>query len=251
MNADWVNSVCVEPLARRTGNALGGERQITYRSAKRLAIAGIVMEFAGVLYDDTAWQRWLLQQLAKIGLQTQYGPFFYVFERDYLPAVHCGRNYWDALHDFLVASGLTPGQIDEVTTAGQSRYCQFEENVRPFPGVAAALNKLAQHHVPVAILTNSAYSVDELQRRLQTMGIENRFVAVLSSRDLGCRKPDRTCYEAAVKTLRLPAHVVGYLGMKQCALRGATKAGLTSIAINFEPERKPISWSTASTNCPT
>ena len=193
------------------------------------------MEFAGVLCDDTTWQRWLLQQLGKIGLQTQYGPFFQVFERDYLPAVHCGRDYWDALREFLAASGLTRGQIDEVDAAGRSRYHQFEEDVRPLPGVTAALSQFAARTLPMVILSNSPNSSQELQQRLFTMGIADRFVAVLSSRDLGIRKPDLASYEAALQVLGLPPQATAFVGKHAYELRGATKAGLRTIAINYEP----------------
>lgn len=235
MNGSWVDSICFEPSSRRAIRPATNELQITARLASPLRLQGLVTEFAGVLYDDTAWQRWLLQQLAKIGLQTQYGPFFQVFERDYLPAVHCGRDYWEALRDFLVASGLTRGQIDEVEAAGQSRYHQFEECVRPLPGVTAALMQFAARNVPIAILSNSPYTAQELQRRLSNMGIADRFVTVLSSRDLGFRKPDRASYEAALHALHLPPNATAYIGKKEDELRGAAKAGLTTIAINYEP----------------
>ena len=39
-------------------------------------IQGWIFELNGVLYDGTAWRRWLLQLLSKRGLHTHYDVFF-------------------------------------------------------------------------------------------------------------------------------------------------------------------------------
>lgn len=235
MDVRWVETISFETPPRRTVRGAGDGPKITTKSSRPYQLAGVVMEFAGVLYDDTAWQRWLLQQLARIGLQTQYGPFFQVFERDYLPAVHCGRDYWDALREFLVASGLTRGQIDEVEVAGLPRYRQFEEGIRPLPGVASTLSQLAAFNVPAVVLSNTQYTAAELERRLRKMGLADRFVAVLSSRESGHRMPDEASYEAALTAIRLPPRAVAFVGKNEYELKGAARAGMTTVAINHEP----------------
>ena len=54
-------------------------------------IRGLLLDACNILYDDTAWRRWLLRLLMRLGLRTEYGPFFRIFDRDYLDAVYRGR----------------------------------------------------------------------------------------------------------------------------------------------------------------
>ena len=76
------------------------------------------MEVCNILYDDTDWRRWLLRLLTKLGLRTEYGPFFRIFDRDYLDAVYRGQQpFNDAMDAFFISAGLSPGQADEVHRA--------------------------------------------------------------------------------------------------------------------------------------
>ena len=90
-------------------------------------VAGLLMDVAGVLYDDTIWSRWLFKLLARLGLHTNFLPFFRVFEREFGPRIKRGEfDYWQALRAFLRSAGLSKGQIDEVEAAGHARQREFE-----------------------------------------------------------------------------------------------------------------------------
>ena len=54
-------------------------------------IRGLLFDACNVLYDDTAWRRWLLRLLTRLGLRTEYAPFFRIFDHDYLDAVYRGH----------------------------------------------------------------------------------------------------------------------------------------------------------------
>lgn len=235
MDGHWVEAIAFPSRDRRAAHVPDESPRIISLSSRPRQISGVILEFAGVLYDDSAWQRWLLQQLARIGLQTHYAAFFRVFERDFLPDVQRGRDYWEALREFLIASGMSRGQIEEVEAAGRSQIKKFESNVRPLPGVASTIVQLYGQNIPLVILSNTQCTACELQQRLRFMGLADRFCAVLTSRDLGVRKPDSASYQAALQHLKLQADEVAYVGKSSEEIQGAAKLGLTTIAINHEP----------------
>jgi FMN phosphatase YigB (HAD superfamily) len=202
-------------------------------TAGPVPLAGLVLELDHVLYDASPWRRWLVQLLARIGLHTHYDAFFCAFERDHLPAVYVGqRDYWDAWRDFLLAAGLSRGRVEEVLAAGHGKARELGASIRPLPGVCGALAQLAGRGVRLALLSNAIDSADALEARLETLGLAGRFEVVLSSRDLGCVKPDPESYQAAIDALALPPAEIGFVGHDPLELAGAGLAGLTTFAIH-------------------
>jgi HAD superfamily hydrolase (TIGR01509 family) len=200
-------------------------------------LEAIVFDLGNVLYDASAWQRWLLQLLNRIGLHTHYDAFFRVFERDYLEAVYCGeRDYWDALRAFLLAAGLSRGRVEEVLAAGHGKYSELWDDVRPLPGVAATLAQLASRGVRLAVLSNSGCSSERLAAKLKRLGIEQRFSVVLTSHDLHVAKPAPECYHAAISALGVPAEATGFVGHETLELAGASLTGMVTFAVNHAPD---------------
>jgi FMN phosphatase YigB (HAD superfamily) len=207
-------------------------------SARRL-VSGLVLDVGNVLHDATLWRRWLIQLLARVGLQTHYQAFYRVWDREFLPEVHCGRRgYWQALHDYLVAVGLSPAQSAEVIAAGQPRWRELEADARPFPGVLATLARLTADGIRIVALANLPYSARQLQEKLGRMGLGERFTSAVTSCDLGCAKPQRAAYEAALERLGIPAADGAYVGHDADCLAGARSAGLWTIAVNHSADTR-------------
>jgi FMN phosphatase YigB (HAD superfamily) len=198
-------------------------------------IGGLLIEYGGVLYDDTVWQRWLWQVLARLGLHANYGVFFHVWQHEYLDDVHRGRrDLCEALEAFLLSVGLSRGQIDEVEAACRSRRLQLEEETKPLPGVKAALRQLNKNKLLLAVSAESDHPAELLQHRLERSGLSALFVAVVSSAELGATKPNPVSYLAALETMKLPAERVAYLGHDTGALAGAAEVGMHTVAFNFD-----------------
>ena len=177
------------------------------------AIRGLLLEAGNILYDDTAWRRWLLRLLTRLGLRAEYGPFYHVFDRDYLDDVHCGRKTFDeAMNAFLVSAGLSAGQADEVCRALDSQRRQCEAGYRPLIGVPKTLAQLRAAGVTLGVLCNNERSGEMLRRRLTDLLGNSPWTAVISSRDLGCSMPATTCYAAALAAVKLPAADVAFVG---------------------------------------
>jgi HAD superfamily hydrolase (TIGR01509 family) len=188
-----------------------------------------------VLYDDTLWRRWLLQVLARLGLHTNYRSFYYLWDHDYLVDVHCGRrSFYDAFGSFLLAAGLSPAQIDEVQAACKARRDDWQSGARPMPGVKSTLARLREAGIVLAVLADADCPGEVLQARLDGLGLEGLFSAVVSSIDARCTKPDPQSYRTALAAMRLAAHDVAFVGHDAEELAGAARAGMQTIAFNFQ-----------------
>lgn len=200
-------------------------------------IRGLLFDMGDVLYDATAWRRWLLQLLGRMGLRANYHAFFRIWDRDYLNDVHCGRReYGEAFESFLLAAGLTWGQIDEVEAASQARKRELESSTRPLPGVRSTIERLSAAGLVLAVLSDSESPADQLRARLGRLGLGGRFLAVISSLDLERTKPDPFCYRAALAAMNLTAEEVVFVGHDADELAGARAVGLRTVAFNFEPD---------------
>ncbi len=201
------------------------------------AIRGLLLEAGNILYDDTAWRRWLLRLLMRLGLRAEYGPFFRIFDRDFLDNVHCGRrSFDDAMNAFLVSAGLSAGQADEACRALDSYRRRCEADFRPLIGVRETLAQLHSVGVTLGVLCNSERGGDVLRQRLLELLGGSPWAAVVSSRDLGCAMPSPDCYRAALAAVKLPAADAAFVGRDAKELRGAKSQGLATIAFNADAD---------------
>jgi HAD superfamily hydrolase (TIGR01509 family) len=195
----------------------------------------LLFELENVLYDGTLWQRWLWQLMTRLGWQRDFRSFTSIWQRGYLQEVYCGcREFSEALRAFLVDSGLTPGQIDEVEASSSARRREFAETIRPLPGVIKTLSRLASAGIVLGVLANSEVNADELKMRLERLSLAGRFRFVISSRDLQHAKPEPACYQAALDSLKLPACEVAVVSYSAHDLAGAKAVGLQAYALNAD-----------------
>ena len=203
--------------------------------AKVRRVRGLLFDLDNVLCDATSWWRWLVQLVTRMGLATDYDTFYGTWRTKYLGEVHCGRREQaEALETFLLSEGLSRGQVDEIEAAGQARRRELDREMLPLPGVRKTLAMLEARGMSMGVLADADEPAIGLCQRLARMGIESRFCAVVSSFDLERTKPDAACYQAALALLGLPPEQVAYVGHRSDDVRGAAKAGMPTIAFNYD-----------------
>jgi len=202
-------------------------------------VRGVLFGMCNVLYDDTVWRRWVLQLLTHLGLHTNYRCFFHVWDRDYLDDVHRGRReFCEACEAFLLAVGLSRGQIDEGEASCRARRRHLEATARPLPGVKTTLERLHQSGFVLGVISNSEHPASVLRQRLNRFALGGLFTAVVSSIDLGRTMPEELCYRTALKDMKLPAEQVAFVDHHTAKLAGAAAVGMPTIAFNFDPDAK-------------
>jgi HAD superfamily hydrolase (TIGR01509 family) len=219
---------------RRSSLSMGSARP----SAQPLRpVRGLLFDPGDVLYDATLWRLWLLKLLARLGLRTNYRSFFHLWDHEYLADVYRGkRDFHQALESFLLAAGLSHGQIDEVEMACKSRRCQDEAAARPLAGAKATLRRARALGTALGVVGNYEHPAAVLAGHLDRLGLEGLFDAVVSSFDLGATLPEPACYQAALAAMRLPPQQVAFVGHDSEELAGAARVGMQTIAFNCDPE---------------
>jgi FMN phosphatase YigB (HAD superfamily) len=74
-------------------------------------------------------------------------------------------------------------------------------NIRSFPDAISTLDSLSQAGWRLAIVTNRPWPAEILARRLRESGLPNVFDAIVTSVDVGVRKPHALIFETALRTL--------------------------------------------------
>jgi FMN phosphatase YigB (HAD superfamily) len=204
-------------------------------------VEAIVFEPAGVLYDATLWWRWLLQLLARLNPASPTERFERCWQNEYLPTVQTGRRELaEALEACLAESGYPRSQIDELTVAATSRRRELELEVRPLPGVTAALGRLRQSGFRLALSCDSTSPPEELGGRLARYHLEQSFEVVLSSIELGRIKPDLLAFQAIESRLRLTGERLLFAGCRAGDLAGAAACGWATLLVG--PGNIPGPW---------
>lgn len=195
-------------------------------------VAGLVIDPADVLYDESLWRRWLLQQLARVGLQTQYRSFYRVWECQYADAVYCGRQpFCDALAALLRDAGVPAGTTDEILAACRHRRFREADGLRAVPGAVETLHDLWHRGLSLALAANTELSAELLRQRLADMDLDRVFSVVVSSRDLECPLGEPRFLATVLRAMRLSADETAFVSRRDCLLQTAAATGMATIAL--------------------
>lgn len=212
-----------EPLATN-GLLLKGRR-----------VSRIVVDPRGILFDDTAWHRWLVPQLNRLGLPLEYQTFVERFATERWSDALAGRiDYWTALREYLQTLGCTSTQLAEVELAGKPRWQQLQQqNLRLFPGVQRAWSKLIAAGVPLAILANDLRTSSHVANQLSSVGIRSDWQPIYSSTDLGAALPHPLALQSILFRQQLAAGEVALLSDDAAARQSASSLGITTMALRW------------------
>jgi putative hydrolase of the HAD superfamily len=105
-----------------------------------------------------------------------------------------------------------------------------------FPGVKDTLIALEQSGYLLGIVTDTANSVHAKLRWFEKGGFGHVWDSIISSRELGRRKPDPAIYQAALDQLGVRPSEAAFVGHKASELDGAKAVGIHTIAFNYEPD---------------
>lgn len=103
----------------------------------------------------------------------------------------------------------------------------------PVPNIETVLHRLRSDRVPIAAISNAPFSARILEAELNKHGLSGFFQFVLSSADLGFRKPAPVIFETALSRLGANAEQTWFIGDTfREDIVGAMGAGLRPIFIS-------------------
>lgn len=160
---------------------------------------------------------------------------------DALIAFHGGRAMLRAGYGRMSSDTLLPpGAEDEDFDSLLSHYgAAIAVHTRLYPGVEAALDRLAADGHRLAVCTNKPEALAETL--LRELGIRDRFGAMIGADTLPVRKPDPRPYHAAVEGAGGTVAQSFLVGDTETDRKTAAAAGVRVALVSFGPEGEAIS----------
>ena len=184
----------------------------------------------------TAWRRWLLQLLTRMGMHSEYAAFFRTWDREYGDDAAWGSiPFWPALKTFLMSAGLSASQTEEVEAAGRAQFRQWEQQLRPYPYVRAALHQLALRGIHLGILASAPLTTDQVAACLSRFGLTDLFRSIHSARDLPRGTAAIERFPHALAAAGIDSVRAAYVGRLRKEIEAAQETGMH--AVSFNPER--------------
>lgn len=124
----------------------------------------------------------------------------------------------------------------ELIERGKQALIDDDANVVFFEGVAETLLKLKAQGYLLGIVTDTANSLSAKLNWFERGGFGHVWDSIISSMDIGVRKPDPSIYQAALRQLGLSPSQAVFVGHRNYELEGARAVGMTTIAFNYDPD---------------
>jgi putative hydrolase of the HAD superfamily len=126
----------------------------------------------------------------------------------------------------------------EQVARGKQALIDDDNNVAFFEGVQETLIALKERGYLLAIVTDTANSISAKLNWFERGGFGHVWDSIISSMELGTRKPDPKIYRATLDQLGVDAAQTAFVGHKTTELEGAKAVGMNTIAFNYEEDAK-------------
>ena len=127
---------------------------------------------------------------------------------------------------------------DELDSVRAAFYGFFQNDAVCYDDVAETLEHLRALHIQMGVLTDVAYGMDNAFSLRDIATIRHYFDLVLTSVDVGYRKPHPNGFLALLQEFNLSPSEMMYIGDEQKDIAGANALGIVSVLIN-RSESKP------------
>ena len=200
-------------------------------------IKGIFFDAAGVLYRRSApTENYALNLLKQGGFSTEPSSEDLARQMALRSQASQGQvsheTYWD---QFLQMRGVTKPE-QRKTLVGQ--IIGYSNDVLPVPGAREALAGLKQRGFVLGIVTDTMYPIEWKMRRLKKAGVAEFIAVIACSTVLGVHKPDPAMYLDALRQAHLTPGESAFVGHVAVELEGAQRAGMKTVAVNYDPDAK-------------
>lgn len=122
----------------------------------------------------------------------------------------------------------------EQLARGKQALITDDANVAFFEGVPETLCALKEKGFLLGIVTDTANSISTKLSWFERGGFGHVWDSIISSMDVGTRKPDPKIYQASLKQLGLNADQVVFVGHRASELAGARAVGMHTVAFNYD-----------------
>ncbi len=200
-------------------------------------IKGIFFDAAGVFYDRAETTSALVKRrLEELGLPIQLSSDAEKRKIELHSLANEGRitheAYWDQV---LLLHSVQPVELrDQLRKEALAQTF----NVFAYPGGPEAMAGLEARGFILGIVTDTIYPVEWKMAWLEKVGVAKYIKIVSCSSVLGAHKPQPEIYLNALQQARLSPAEAAFVGHDATELDGARRAGLATVAVNFNAGAK-------------
>jgi HAD superfamily hydrolase (TIGR01509 family) len=199
-----------------------------------MTIKGIFFDAAGVFYRrPVSTGNYALNLLKQAGYATGLSAEDRIRQKALRFQANNGHlspdEYWD---QFLLMHGVAAPE-ERRTLVGKIN--DHSNHILPIPGGREALAGLKQRGFVLGIVTDTIYPIEWKMRWLDKVGVAEFIDVVTCSTVLGAHKPDPAMYLNALQQAHLTPGESAFVGHDAEELEGARKAGIASVAVNYDP----------------
>lgn len=129
-----------------------------------------------------------------------------------------------------------PAVEPQLSAALAAFFTFFQQRLVAYPESAAVLTALRAQGVPLGALTDVPYGMPRafVENDLRLSGLAPLLDVVLTSVDVGERKPTPTGFHTLAAALHTPVTTLWYVGNEEKDIVGARAAGATAVLIDRE-----------------
>jgi len=200
-------------------------------------IKGIFFDAADVFYERRESTTSFAQELLKQrGYRVDVSAQDLVRQKDLHMQATEGRigheEFWS---EFLQMRGVVDAAQRQILV---QQIVEQAHDVVPIPGGRTAMAALKQRGFVLGIVTDTMYPVEWKMAWLKKVGIAEFIDIIACSTVLGAHKPNPEIYVNAMQQAKIAPSESAFVGHDARELEGARRAGMTTVAVNFDPEAK-------------
>ena len=134
---------------------------------------------------------------------------------------------------------LADGAVDRMFADFITRYAaHIADRSQPFPGLDAALDRLAPRGCQFAVCTNKLESLSRLL--LEALGLSRRFAAICGQDTFGMQKPDPEILRRTIRAAGGALQRAVMVGDSGTDIATARAAGVPVVAVDFGYSETPV-----------
>jgi putative hydrolase of the HAD superfamily len=199
-----------------------------------MTVRGVLFDAAGVFYrrpEPTG--KYVANLLEGMGLSTELSAEDRLRQKALRSQANRGHlspdEYWDQV---LLMLGVAD-PLERLALVGQIN--DYSDNVLPIPGGREALAGLKERGFLLGIVTDTIYPLGRKMRWLDQVGVAEFIDVIACSTVVGAHKPEPEMYLNALQQVCLTPDESAFVGHDAEELDGARKAGIATVAVNYDP----------------
>ena len=199
-------------------------------------LSALIFDVGDILFDATAWRRWLAEELSRRGKDVTYPDLVTAWEGLLVDVYKGQAQYWDAFAKLMQHFNVSPTNVPEIVELAKQKGQSVQLERTPMPRVPKTLRQLHETGVVLVALSDTESGETGVRKILEQLGIQQYFTAVAASFDIGHAKPEPEAFDYAIKATGVPKAQCGFVAHDIDELEGAQQHDLFAIGYNYHPD---------------